>query len=146
MAPEKVKVINKSKNPLPAYETDGSAGMDVRSSETVFIKPGTVGAVPTGLYIELPLKHLELQIRSRSGLAYKNRVFVMNGPGTLDSDYRGELKVLLFNAGSETFIVQSGDRIGQIVLNRIDKIEWHEDEELEETERGEGGFGSTGVQ
>lgn len=140
----KVKVINKSSNPLPVYKTPGSAGMDVASSQDLILHPGFVIAVPTGLYFEIPDGY-EIQVRSRSGLAYKSGVFVINSPGTIDSDYRGEIKVLLTSVNSEPFEIKEGDRIGQIVLQPVTRIQFEEAEELEETERGDGGFGSTGV-
>lgn len=142
-APVSVKVINKSDNPLPKYETLGSAGMDVSSSEDLILHPGFVVSVPTGLYFEIP-KGYEIQVRSRSGIAYKNGVFVINSPGTIDSDYRGEIRVLLTTVCNGPFEIKKGDRIAQIVLQPVTRIEFEEVEELSDTERGSGGFGSTG--
>lgn len=140
-----VKVINKSNNPLPEYKTDGAAGMDVMAfiPDNVFIMPGHTEVISTGLYVSIP-KGWEIQVRSRSGLAAKNSVFVLNSPGTIDSDYRGEIKVILTNLSDENFIVHSGDRIAQLVLNKVTSINFKEVDNLDNTERGDGGFGSTG--
>lgn len=141
-----VKIINESNNALPEYQTSGAAGMDIRAfvPSDIKIKPGEVKLVPTGLYLEIP-KGYEIQVRARSGLALKNSIGVANGIGTIDSDYRGELCVILVNFGQNEFVVKNGDRIAQIVLNKYEPIEFVVDEELSSTERGEGGFGSSGV-
>lgn len=141
-----VKIINKSNNALPEYQTSGAAGMDIRAfvPSDIKIKPGEVKLVPTGLYLEIPNGY-EIQVRARSGLALKNSIGVANGIGTIDSDYRGELCVILVNFGQEEFVVKNGDRIAQMVLNKYEPIEFVVDEELSSTERGEGGFGSSGV-
>lgn len=143
----KVKVVNKSGNDLPAYETKGSAGMDVRASlpsGAITIEPMCRALIKTGLFVELPIG-TELQVRSRSGLAYKNGVAVLNAPGTIDSDYRGEIGVILINFGDSDFVVEDGDRIAQFVFAKYDYADLELVTELESTERGEGGFGSTGV-
>lgn len=142
----KINIINKSDNPLPEYQTKGAAGMDIRAflSEKIVIKPGEVSLVPTGLFMEIPSGY-EVQVRARSGLALKNKIGLLNGIGTIDSDYRGELKVILFNFGKDDFEISSGDRIAQIVLNKFERIDFVLEETLSETERGEGGFGSSGV-
>jgi len=129
--------------PLPAYATDGAAGMDVVSAETVTIAPRARHAVATGLALAIPHGY-EIQVRPRSGLALKHGITVPNTPGTIDSDYRGELKVILINLGDEPFAIQRGDRIAQLVLAPVVQAAWDEVEELDATERGEGGFGSTG--
>lgn len=141
-----VKIINKSNNALPEYQTSGAAGMDIRAfvPSDIKIKPGEVKLVPTGLYLEIP-KGYEIQVRARSGLALKNSIGVANGIGTIDSDYRGELCVILVNFGQNEFVVKNGDRIAQMVLNKYEPIDFVVDEELSSTERGEGGFGSSGV-
>ena len=141
-----VKIINKSNNALPEYQTSGAAGMDIRAfvPSDIKIKPGEVKLVPTGLYLEIP-KGYEIQVRARSGLALKNSIGVANGIGTIDSDYRGELCLILVNFGQNEFVVKNGDRIAQMVLNKYEPIEFVVDEELSSTERGEGGFGSSGV-
>lgn len=141
-----VKIINKSNNALPEYQTSGAAGMDIRAfvPSDIKIKPGEVKLVPTGLYLEIP-KGYEIQVRARSGLALKNSIGVANGIGTIDSDYRGELCVILVNFGQNEFVIKNGDRIAQMVLNKYEPIEFVVDEELSSTERGEGGFGSSGV-
>lgn len=141
-----VKVINRSSNPLPAYSTLLSAGMDVRAelSESITLEPMQRVIVPTGLYFEIPASY-EIQVRPRSGLAAKHGITVLNSPGTIDADYRGELKVILVNLSSEPFVIESGERIAQIVLAEHAHIEWQETSELSDSERGEGGFGSTGV-
>ncbi len=141
-----VKVINRSSNPLPAYSTLLSAGMDVRAelTESITLEPLQRVIVPTGLYFEIPAGH-EIQVRPRSGLAAKHGITVLNSPGTIDADYRGELKVILVNLSSEPFVIEKGERIAQIVLAAHAHIEWEETSELSDSERGEGGFGSTGV-
>ena len=136
-----------SKNiPLPKYETDGSSGMDIAADvkDSIEIKPGKSKIIPTGLAVSIP-KNFEIQIRPRSGLAAKNQISVLNTPGTIDADYRGELKVILINLGNKNFIVEKGLRIAQMVLCPIIKANIKEVETLENTERGSGGFGSTGV-
>jgi len=133
--------------PLPAYETKGSAGMDLYATKDDWIVPGQITIIPTGIAISMP-EDYEAQVRPRSGLAAKHGITVVNTPGTIDSDYRGEIKVILTNLGKQEYQVQRGDRIAQIVFNPIKRIEWNEVEtelELEITERGTGGFGSTGV-
>lgn len=141
-----VKVINRSSNPLPAYSTLLSAGMDVRAelSESITLEPMQRVIVPTGLYFEIPAGY-EIQVRPRSGLAAKHGITVLNSPGTIDADYRGELKVILVNLSSDPFVIEKGERIAQIVLAAHAHIEWEETSELSDSERGEGGFGSTGV-
>lgn len=129
--------------PLPAYATTGAAGMDVVSAEEVTIPPGARHAVATGLAVAIP-EGYEIQVRPRSGLALKHGITVPNTPGTIDSDYRGELKVILINLGTEPFAIQRGDRVAQLVLAPVVQAAWDEVEELGATERGEGGFGSTG--
>lgn len=140
-----VKVINRSRHPLPGYETEAAAGMDLRADlETpVELKPLERALIPTGLFIELPVG-FEAQVRPRSGLAAKKGVTVLNSPGTIDADYRGEIKVILVNLSNETFVVENGERIAQLVVARHERVEWHQAEALEETRRGAGGFGSTG--
>lgn len=140
-----VKIINKSNNQLPAYETSSSAGMDLRAfiDSDIVLKPFERKLVPTGLYIELPDGY-EAQIRPRSGLAIKNGITVLNSPGTIDADYRGEIKVILINLGSDDFTIKSGERICQMVIARHEKAEFVEVSEISETERGAGGFGHTG--
>lgn len=141
-----VKVINRSSNPLPAYSTLLSAGMDVRAelSQSITLEPMQRVIVPTGLYFEIPSGY-EIQVRPRSGLAAKHGITVLNSPGTIDADYRGELKVILVNLSSEPFVIENGERIAQIVLAAHAHIEWEEASALSDSERGEGGFGSTGV-
>jgi dUTP pyrophosphatase len=128
---------------LPAYATDGAAGMDVVSAESITIQPGARHAVATGLALAIP-PGFEIQVRPRSGLALTHGISVPNAPGTIDSDYRGELKVILINHGAEPFAIQRGDRVAQLVLAPVTRASWLEVEELDETVRGEGGFGSTG--
>ena len=131
--------------PLPAYATDGAAGMDVVSAEDVTIAPGARHAVATGLSVAIPAGY-EIQVRPRSGLAFKHGVTVPNTPGTIDSDYRGELKVLLINHGPDDFVIERGDRIAQLVPAAVTRAGFEEVEELDDTTRGAGGFGSTGTQ
>jgi len=138
----KVKVINKSNNDLPAYETELSAGCDVRSTHSDIIYPGRTSLIGTGLFVEIPAGY-EIQVRPRSGLAKKG-ITVLNSPGTIDADYRGEIGVLLINHGHTPFTIGSGERIGQLVLNKVEQIQWDESNEISNTERGTGGFGSTG--
>ncbi|MBP5172421.1 MAG: dUTP diphosphatase [Bacteroidales bacterium] len=141
-----VKVINRGRNGLPAYSTKFAAGMDVRAdlSEPITLAPLERAMVPTGLYLEIPVGY-EVQVRPRSGLAAKKGVTVLNTPGTIDADYRGEVKVILVNLSNEPFVVEPGERIAQLVLAKHEVIEWEEVEELADSARGEGGFGSTGV-
>lgn len=142
----KVKIINRSGNPLPEYATALAAGMDVRAdnAEPIVLRPLERALVPTGLYLEIPAGY-EIQVRPRSGLAIKKGVTVLNSPGTVDADYRGELRVILVNLSNEDFVIERGERIAQIVLAAHGRIEWEEVERLEESARGEGGFGSTGI-
>ncbi len=141
----KVKIVNKSKHPNPAYSTPLSAGMDVRANleQPVVLKPLERALIPTGLYIELPQGY-EAQIRPRSGLALKKGITVLNTPGTIDADYRGEIGVILINLSNEDFVVNDGERICQMVIARHETIDWENVEVLQETERGVGGFGHTG--
>lgn len=142
----KVKVINRSGNPLPTYATALAAGLDVRADNAapVVLPPLGRALIPTGLYLEIPAGY-EVQVRPRSGLAAKRGVTVLNAPGTIDADYRGEVCVILVNLGEEPFVVERGERIAQLVLARHEVIEWEESGELAASERGAGGFGSTGV-
>ena len=143
---EKVKVINRSGNPLPAYETAQAVGLDVRAHtlEPITIGPLERVMVPTGLYFQIP-EGYEIQVRPRSGLAAKYGITVINSPGTIDPDYRGELKALLVNLSNEPFEMQPGERVAQLVFARYERLAWEEAVVLDETRRGEGGFGSTGV-
>lgn len=140
-----VKIVNQSNNPLPEYSTIHSAGMDIRAnlSEPVILKPLERVLVPTGLFIELPVGY-EAQIRPRSGLALKKGITVLNSPGTIDADYRGEVGIILVNLSNEEFVIQHGERICQMVIARHEHIAWEMVEVLEETVRGAGGFGHTG--
>lgn len=140
-----LKVINKSNHALPAYETLHSAGMDLRAvlEEQIVLKPMERKLVPTGLFIELEQGY-EAQIRPRSGLAFKHGITVLNSPGTIDADYRGEIKVLLINLGQEEFVVQSGERIAQMIVAKHEHVVWEETDVLTDTSRGAGGYGSTG--
>lgn len=141
----KVKIVNQSKHALPEYATAQSAGMDLRANikEPIELKPLERKLIPTGLYIELPVGY-EAQIRPRSGLAIKKGITVLNSPGTIDADYRGEICVVVINLSSEPFIVNDGERICQMIIARHEQANWIEVEELAQTERGEGGFGHTG--
>jgi dUTP pyrophosphatase len=141
----KVEIINKSPWPLPAYETELSAGMDVRAciDEKITLKPLERAMVPTGLYMALPAGY-ECQVRPRSGLAAKHGITVLNAPGTIDADYRGEIKVILVNLSQEPFEIGPGERIAQLVVAAHERVEWVPAETLSSTARGEGGFGSTG--
>ena len=141
----KVKIVNKSKNKSPFYATDNSAGMDLRAflDKTKEILPGEKTVINTGIFIELPIGY-EAQIRPRSGLAFKRSITVLNSPGTIDADYRGEIKVILINLSKQKFIINNGDRIAQMVINKYEKIIWNEVDSLSESER-KGGFGSTGI-
>lgn len=139
-----VRVTRRIDLPLPAYETPGSAGMDLRAAEAATLKPGARYLMPTGLSIALP-PGFEAQVRPRSGLAVKHGVTVLNSPGTIDSDYRGEIKVPLINHGTEDFVIAKGDRIAQMVVASVIQAKWVEVDNLEETTRGSGGFGSSGT-
>lgn len=141
-----IKIINKSQHPLPNYETLASAGMDLRAnlSEPITLAPLERAIVKTGLFIELPIGY-EAQVRPRSGLAAKKGITVLNSPGTVDADYRGEIGVILVNLSNEAFVVENGERIAQLIIAKHERAMWLETEELSETSRGEGGFGSTGV-
>ena len=140
-----IKIVNQSNNVLPTYETILSAGMDIRANlnESIIIKPSERTLVPTGLFIELPAG-FEAQIRTRSGLAAKNGITVLNSPGTIDADYRGEIKVILINLSQQDFVVNHGDRIAQMIIAKHETISWKQVNELKTTERGSGGFGHTG--
>ena len=142
----KVKIVNKSGFDAPFYATERSAGMDLKAAieEPVELGPLCRAMVPTGLYIELPAGY-EAQVRPRSGLDAKHGVTVCNSPGTIDADYRGEIKVILVNVSNDKFVINPGERIAQMVIAKYEKFEWEEVEQLGETERGAGGFGSTGV-
>lgn len=142
----KIKVINKSNNPLPKYESSQAAGLDIRADidHPIIISPMKRCLIPTNLYTSIPSGY-EVQIRPRSGLALKKGITVLNTPGTIDADYRGNWGVILINLGDEDFIVNPGDRIAQAILNKVEQIEWEEVESLDETERGQGGFNSTGI-
>lgn len=142
----KVQIINKSKHALPQYATNCSAGMDLRANleEPIVLKPLQRCFVPTGLYIALP-EGFEAQIRPRSGLALKKGITLLNTPGTIDADYRGEIGVIVVNLSTEDFVIEDGERIAQMVIARYEQAEWQEVEVLEDTERGAGGFGHTGV-
>ncbi len=141
----KVKIVNKSKHRIPEYTTDFSAGMDLRANlkDPVILKPLERTLVPTGLFVELPAG-VEAQIRPRSGLALKNGITVLNTPGTIDADYRGEIMVILVNLSNIEFVINDGERICQMIISRHEKIEWEEVFELSQTIRGKGGFGHTG--
>ncbi len=142
----RINIINRSAFALPAYETLHAAGMDLRAniSETIALEPGQRMLIPTGLFVAIPVGY-EAQVRPRSGLAFKHGITVLNSPGTIDSDYRGEIKVLLIHHGDVPFPVQPGERIAQMVVARHESVVWEPVVELESTERGEGGYGSTGV-
>jgi dUTP pyrophosphatase len=142
----KIKIINTSEHPLPSYETIYSAGMDLRANvlEPSTLKPLQRAIVKTGLFIELPIGY-EAQVRPRSGLAAKKGITVLNSPGTIDADYRGEIGVILVNLSNEDFTIEHGERIAQLVISKHERAAWEEVEELEETTRGSGGFGSTGT-
>ena len=141
-----IKIINKSKHPLPHYETIASAGMDLRANleSPVVLKPLERTIVKTGMFIELPIGY-EAQVRPRSGLAAKNGITVLNAPGTVDADYRGEIGVILVNISHDNFIIKDGERIAQLVISKHERAEWIDSNKLSETSRGEGGFGSTGI-
>lgn len=141
----KIKVINKSKHELPSYATGAAAGMDLRANidAPIVLKSLERTLVATGLFIELPVGY-EAQIRPRSGLAFKNGLTVLNSPGTIDADYRGEIKVILVNLSKEDFTINDGERVAQMIIAKHEQAEWEEVQTLEESARGEGGFGSTG--
>ncbi|SEL85456.1 dUTP pyrophosphatase [Maribacter orientalis] len=141
-----IKIINKSNHDLPNYETGASAGMDLRANltESIILQPLGRAIIPTGLFIELPLG-IEAQVRPRSGLAAKKGITVLNAPGTIDADYRGEVGVILVNLSNEPFTIENGERIAQMVIAKHERAEWSLVDSLSETARGEGGFGSTGV-
>ena len=141
----KIRVVRRSSNPLPAYETADSAGMDLRAelAEAVLLGPGERALVPTGLYLELPTGY-EAQVRPRSGLALKSGVTVLNSPGTIDADYRGEVGVVLINLSADSHRIEHGDRIAQLVVAPVTRAAWVEVDELGASQRGSGGFGSTG--
>jgi dUTP pyrophosphatase len=141
-----VQITNKSKHALPEYQSLGAAGMDLRAEleAPITLKPLQRALIPTGLFIELPIGH-EAQVRPRSGLAYKHGITVLNSPGTIDADYRGEIKVLLVNISDEAFVIKDGDRIAQLVIARHERVEWQETSVLSDTIRGAGGFGSSGT-
>jgi dUTP diphosphatase len=145
MANLKVKILNKSDNPLPEYITEGSAGMDIRANlaEKISLKPLERMLIPTGLFIELPVNY-EAQIRPRSGLAVKNGITCLNSPGTIDSDYRGEIKVILINLSHEEYYIAHGDRIAQMIVSKIEKVKWKTAKKINVTRRSNGGFGHTG--
>jgi dUTP pyrophosphatase len=140
-----VKIINQSNNPLPQYQTSQSAGMDLHAnlSETITLHPGERKLIPTGLFMELP-EGYEAQVRPRSGLALKHGITVLNSPGTIDADYRGEIQVLLINHSQVDFIINHGERIAQMVIAKHEQVKWLENEVLNNTERGAGGYGSSG--
>jgi dUTP pyrophosphatase len=142
----KIRIVNHSQHPLPAYETVASAGMDLRADllEDIVLKPLERSLVPTGLFIEIPTGY-EAQIRPRSGLAIKHGISLLNSPGTIDADYRGEIRIILVNLSSQDFVIRNGERIAQMVIAAHEKAEWEEADELVETERGAGGFGHTGT-
>lgn len=141
-----VKVINKSKHKLPQYETNASAGLDLRANieKTITLKPLERVLVKTGLFLEIPAG-FEAQVRPRSGLALKKGITVLNAPGTIDADYRGEVGVILINLSNENFVIEDGERVAQVVFTKFEQAQWQETENLSTTDRGEGGFGSTGV-
>ena len=142
----KVNIINKSKHNLPSYQTAASAGMDLRANlaEPQVLRPNQRALIPTGLFLELPLGY-EAQIRPRSGLAYKFGITVLNSPGTIDADYRGEIKVLLINLSNENFNINDGERIAQMIISKHEQITWEEASVLTDSSRGSGGYGSTGT-
>ncbi|MDD3132414.1 MAG: dUTP diphosphatase [Bacteroidales bacterium] len=141
----KIKIVNKSKHPLPSYQTEASAGMDMRANlvEPLLLKPLQRELVNTGLFIELPIGY-EAQLRPRSGLAIKSGISLVNTPGTIDADYRGEIKVIVINLSNTDYVLNDGERIAQMVINKVEQAEWVITEALNETARGAGGFGHTG--
>jgi len=145
MSKVKVRIINQSSNPLPEYITEGAAGMDLRASleEPVTLQPMERLLIPTGLFIELPPQY-EAQVRPRSGLAIKHGITCLNSPGTVDADYRGELKVVLINLSNESHTILPGDRIAQMVVNKVERVKWKQVKKIAATRRGGGGFGHTG--
>jgi dUTP pyrophosphatase len=140
-----IKIINQSSNPLPAYATEGSSGMDIRANleSAIALQPLERVLIPTGLFMELPQGY-EAQIRPRSGLAYKNGITCLNSPGTIDADYRGEIKIILINLSPEEQVIQQGDRIAQMIIQKVERAVWEEVTTLQVTVRNEGGFGHTG--
>ena len=142
----KVKIVNHSKHALPEYQTPLSAGLDIRANldESVTLRPLERAMIPTGLFVELP-EGCEMQIRPRSGLAAKHGITVLNSPGTIDADYRGEVGIILINHSDKAFVIEDGERVGQMVVAQYSRVEWNETDTLDETERGAGGFGHTGV-
>ena len=147
MPPVQIKIINRSENPLPSYATEGSSGMDLRASLIVpiVLQPMERTLVPTGLFVELP-EGYEAQIRPRSGLAIKQGITCLNSPGTIDADYRGEIKIILINLSEQEQVINPGDRIAQMIIQQVEKAAWIQTEYLNETERAAGGFGHTGKQ
>ena len=141
-----IKVINNSQHLLPSYETSASAGLDIRANltDSITLQPLERALVKTGIFLEIPVGY-EAQVRPRSGLAFKNGVTVLNSPGTIDADYRGEVGVILINLSHENFLINNGERIAQLVFAKVEQAQWKEVEILSDTARGEGGFGSTGV-
>ncbi len=142
-----VEIVNNSNNPLPSYATEQSAGVDLRANleTSVLLEPGATAMIPTGLHIALPINY-EAQVRPRSGLAAKHGITVLNSPGTIDADYRGEIKVILINHGKASFEITHGERVAQMVIAPVTQVSWKEEKTLNTTERGSGGFGHTGVQ
>ena len=142
-----IKIINTSANPLPAYATPGSSGMDIRANldQPIILKPMERTLVSTGIFMEIPQGY-EVQVRPRSGLAFKQGITCLNTPGTIDADYRGEIKVILINLSQEEQVISHGDRIAQLVVQKVEQVSWKQAEELEDTERSAGGFGHTGKQ
>jgi len=140
-----ISIINKSRHPLPHYATVDSAGMDLRAhlDASVTLEPGAYKLIPTGLHVALPAGH-EAQVRPRSGLAYKHGITVLNSPGTIDADYRGDIGVILINHGQNPFIIEDGERIAQLVIARYERVQWSATDSLDNTQRGAGGFGHTG--
>jgi dUTP pyrophosphatase len=147
MQPVQIKIVNESANPLPQYATKGSSGMDIRASLDipVTLQPLQRTLIPTGLFVEIPTGY-EIQIRPRSGLAIKQGITCLNSPGTIDSDYRGEIKIVLINLSSEEQVINPGDRIAQMIIQKVERAEFEQVEILNETERASGGFGHTGKQ
>jgi dUTP pyrophosphatase len=145
MSKIKVRIINQSSNPLPEYATEGSSGVDLRANidSPVTLRPLERLLIPTGIFIELPLNY-EAQVRPRSGLANKYGLTCLNSPGTVDADYRGELKVIIINLSNEDHTIQHGDRIAQMVISKVERVKWKQVQKLSATDRGEGGFGHTG--
>lgn len=145
MQPVQIRIVNTSDNPLPNYATEGSSGMDIRASLQLPVKlrPLERALIPTGLFVEIPYGY-EMQIRPRSGLAIKQGITCLNTPGTIDSDYRGEIKIILINLSAEEQVINSGDRIAQMIIQKVEKAEFEQVEVLNETERADGGFGHTG--